>query len=96
MYENGRLVRFDIIDDSYIWSEIYTYSVDIKKEVECRKYYYVPDLKGSKKSIPVGIIGSPAQLFIMNIELDSQEQVIKIEQSELIEGQRVLIYTYEK
>jgi hypothetical protein len=92
MYENGKLKRFDIIDNSCLWSEIYTYNSDNNQKLECRKYYYVPDLKGSEKSIPIGIKGSPAQLFIIDIELDNQEKIIKIEHSELINGQKVLTY----
>ena len=96
IYENGKLKRFDIIDNASIWSEIYTYSVDNNKKVECKRYYYVPNLKGSQNSIPIGIKGSPTQLFIMDIELDSQEKVIKIEHYELVEGKKVLSYVYEK
>jgi hypothetical protein len=96
MYENGKLKRFDIIDNSYMWSEIYLYNADNSQKVECRKYYYVPNLKGSDKSIPLGIKGSPAKLFIMDIELDNQERVIKIEHNELIDGQKILTYTYKK
>ena len=96
IYENGKLVRFDIIDNSYMWSEIYTYNFDNNRKVECKRYYYVPNLKGSTKSVPIGMKGSPAQLFIMDIELDNQGKVVKLEHSELIEGQKILTYTYEK
>jgi len=96
IYENEKLVRFDIIDNSYMRSEIYTYNSDNNQKVECKRYYYVPNLKGSKKSVTVGMEGSPAQLFIMDIELDNQGKVIKIEHNELIEGQKVLTYVYEK
>lgn len=96
IFENGRLKRFDIIDNLCMWSEIYSYNPDNNKKIECRKYYYVPNLKGSKKTIPIGIKGSPAQLFIMDIELDSQERVIKIEHNEFIDGQKVLNFIYEK
>jgi len=40
--------------------------------------------------------GSPAQLSIMDIELDNQGKMVKLEHSELIEGRQVLTYTYEK
>ena len=96
IYENGILKRFDIIENSSIWSEIYSYNPDSNQKIECRKYYYVPNLKGSDKSIPVGKKGSPAQLFIMDIDLDNQKKVIKIEHNELIDGQKVLTYTYKK
>lgn len=96
IYENGRLKRFDIIDSSYMWSEIYLYNPNNNQKVVCEKYYYVPNLKGSKKSIPVGAAGSPAQLFIMNIDLDNQGKVIKIHQYEIIENQKVLTYIYNK
>lgn len=96
IYENGILKRFDIIENSSIWSEIYSYNPENNLKIECRKYYYVPNLKGSDKSIPVGIKGSPAQFFIMDIELDNQEKVVKIEHNELIDGQKVLTYIYEK
>ena len=95
-YEKGNLKRFDIIDNSFMWSEIYTYNSGNNQKIECNKYYYVPNLKGSKKSIPTGIKGSPAQLFIMDIELDNQGNVIKIEHNEFIDGQRVLTYIYKK
>ena len=96
IYENGKLVRFDIIDNSCMWSEIYTYNSDNNQKVECKQYYYVPNLKGSAKSVPVGMKGSPMQLFIMDIEIDNQGKVVKLEHSELIEGQKILTYTYEK
>ncbi|MCL2245719.1 MAG: hypothetical protein FWC10_01200 [Lentimicrobiaceae bacterium] len=96
IYKNGKLERFDIIDNSSIWSEIYTYNPNDNQNVECRKYYYVPNLKGSKKFIPIGIEGSPARLFIMDIKLDNQGKVIKIEHNELIDGRKVLTYIYEK
>lgn len=95
-YEKGNLKRFDIIDNSSMWSEIYTYNSDNNQKIECNKYYYVPTLIGSKKSIPIGAKGSPAQLFIMDIELDNQGKVIKIEHNEFIDGQRVLTYIYKK
>ena len=96
IYENGILKRFDIIENSSMWSEIYSYNTDSGKKIECKKYYYVPNLKGSEKSIPIGVKGSPAQLFIMDIELDNREKVIKIEHNELIGGQKILTYVYEK
>ena len=96
IYEKGKLKRFDIIDNSSMWSEIYKYSSDNIHKVDCSKYYYVPNLKGSDKSISIGTKGSPAQLFIMEIELNNQEKVIKIEHYEFIEGQKVLTYTYNK
>ena len=96
IHENGKLVRFDIIDSGYMWSEIYSYNLDNKLKVECKRYYYVPGLKGSKKSVPVGMKGSPAKLYIMDIELDDKGKTVKIEHYELIEGQKVLTYVYEK
>ena len=96
IYENEILKRFDIIDNSSMWSEIYSHNPENYQKIECRKYYYVPFLNGSDKSIPIGIKGSPAQLYIMDIELDKQEKVTKIEHHELIYGQKVLTYTYRK
>ena len=96
IYENGSLKRFDIIDSSYMWSEVYSYNPDNNQKVECKKYYYVPNLKGSKKSIPIGTEGSPAQLFIMDVELDNKGKVIKIEHYEFIDSQKVLTYIYNK
>jgi hypothetical protein len=96
IYENGKLKQFDIIDNASMWSEIYTYNADNNKKVECKRYYYVPNLKGSQTSIPIGIKGSPTQLFIIDIEIDSQEKVIKVEHYELVEGKKVLSYVYEK
>jgi len=96
IYENGKPVRFDIIDNGYMWSEIYTYNAYNQQKVECKQYYYVPNLKGSKKSVPVGKQGSPVKLFIIDIELDNQGKVVKLEHSEFIEGEKVLTYTYEK
>jgi hypothetical protein len=96
IYENGILKRFDIIDNSAMWSEIYSHNPENYQKIECRKYYYVPVLKGSDKSIPIGIKGSPVQLYIMDLELDKQGKVIKIEHNELIDGKKVLTYTYKK
>ena len=48
MYKNGKLVRFDIIGNDDLWSEIYTYNPNNNLKVECKKYYYVPNLHGSK------------------------------------------------
>ena len=96
VYDNGKLVRFDIVDNSCMWSEIYTYNSDNNQQVECKRYYYVPGLKGSNKSVPVGMKGSPAQLSVMDIELDNQGKLVKLEHSELIEGRQVLTYTYVK
>ncbi len=96
IYENGKLARFDIIGNSSMWSEIYTYNPNDDKKVECKQYYYVPNLNGSSKSIPLGMKGSPAQLFIMEIDLDSKGKVVKIEHSEFIEEQKILTFTYKK
>ena len=96
IFENGILKRFDIIGNSSLWSEIYSYNPENIQKIECRKYCYVPDLKGSKKSIPIGIKGSPAQLYIMDVELDNLNKVINIEHNELIDGQKVLTFIYKK
>ena len=96
IYKNGRLKRFDTIGSSHLWSEIYSYNPDSNKKIECRKYYYVPNLKGSKKSVPIGNTGSPAQLYIMDIELDNLGKVVKIEHYDFIEDQKVLTYVYNK
>ena len=96
IYENEKLVRFDMIDNAYMWSEIYTYNAESNQKIECKQYYYVPNLKGSKKSVPVGRKGSPVQLFIIDIEIDNQGKVVKLEHSEFIEGEKVLTYIYEK
>jgi hypothetical protein len=94
MYENEKLIRFDIIDNSSMWLEIYTYNPTNNQKVECKQYYYNPNLNESKKSIPVGMKGSPAQLFIVDLELDNQGKVMKLEYNEFIEGNKILTYSY--
>jgi len=91
LYENEKLKRFDIIDSGSMWSEIYTYSTENNNKVECKRYYYVPHLAGSQHSIPIGEKGSPAQLWIIDIELDSRDKVIKLEQYEFTGGKKVLL-----
>jgi hypothetical protein len=96
IYEKGKVKRFDIIDNSSMWSEIYKFNPENNYRIECSTYYYVPNLKGADKAIPIGTKGSPARLYLMDIELNKQEKVVKIEHFEYIEGRKVLTYTYSK
>lgn len=96
IYDGDKLIRFDIIGSAHMWSEIYSYNPCDSKRVECKKYYYVPELKNSNKSIQVGQIGSPMRLFNMRIELDEKKNVVKIEHGEFINGKTEISYIYTK
>ncbi|SHI52048.1 hypothetical protein [Clostridium magnum] len=96
IYDGDKVVRFDIIGTGHIWSEVYSYDKHDSKKLECKQYYYVPNLKGSNKSIQVGETGSPMRLFNMEIELDEKKNVIRIEFGEFIKGKTEISYIYTK
>ncbi|SHI37675.1 hypothetical protein [Clostridium intestinale] len=96
IYDNDKLIRFDIMSSASIRSEIYFDDSYDSKKVHCDEYYYVPNLKGSNKSIQIGEIGSPMKLFNMIIELDEKRNVVKIEHGEFINGKTEMSYIYTK
>ena len=96
IYNDDKVVRFDIIGSGHMWSELYFYDEYDKNIIKCNQYYYVPNLKNSNKSIQIGEIGSPMKLFNMKIELDENNKVIRIEHGEFINGKTETSYIYTK
>ncbi|MDR0439369.1 MAG: hypothetical protein LBI59_00055 [Candidatus Accumulibacter sp.] len=93
IYEDGRLGQFDIVQGSSLWSERYEYGKDA---TTCRQYHYVPKLKGSDKSIPVGEKGSPARLFMMNFTMGENGRIDWLAQGEYIDGKAEMNFEYGK
>ncbi|MEQ8156394.1 MAG: hypothetical protein ABRQ25_16200 [Clostridiaceae bacterium] len=96
IYDDGKISRFDIIGSSHMWSEVYSYDSNYPNKIKCKEYYYVPELTGSDKSIPIGQPGSPMRLFEMEIEIDNNNNIIKIEHGEFINGNTELTCVYMK
>jgi hypothetical protein len=78
-YNDNKIIRFSHISGSSLWQENYTYSSLSDGLIVCDQYYYVPNLKDSSKSIPIGKTGSPAQLVRMNVYIDDNGKVIKVD-----------------
>jgi hypothetical protein len=93
IYEDDKVEQFDIIEGNSLWSERYEYGKD---RIRCRQYYYVPGLKDSDRSIPVGEKGSPAQLFVMNFTVDENSKIDWLEHGEYINGKVEMDFEYRK
>ena len=91
-YREGKIWRYSTITSNSLWQEVY----DFEKEncVECKNYYYVPNLIGSNKGIPLGQTGSPLQTWLAKI------YIIENKVSRLlyynISNKEELIYEYRK
>lgn len=64
-YRKGQIWRYSTITSNSLWQEVY----DFEKEnyVECKNYYYVSNLIGSNKEVPLGETGSPLQAWLAKI-----------------------------
>lgn len=96
IYDGDKVVRFDIIGSRGIWSELYSYDDNNIRKIKCKQYHYVQGLSGTSNSIPVGQEGSPMKLIEMEIELDDDNNVIKIEGGYFINGKTELECVYMK
>ncbi len=90
-YKNDKLYKYSQIDSNSLWQEVY----EFKNEnlAVCYRYYYVPNLAGSNKAIPLGEKGSPAKAFRLELSLN-RDKVIKILMYEFPRNK--LVYTWEK
>jgi hypothetical protein len=95
IYEDNRIMRCDLIYGSHLWSEIYDYKNIALNLIRCTQWYYVPGLKGSDKSKKPGEPGSPARQWEMNIYVDADQTIIRLEYGELINGKVEISYIYE-
>jgi hypothetical protein len=93
IYEDEKIKQFDIIDSNSLRSEQYEYGKDM---ITCKQYYYVPGLKGSNKSVPIGEEGSPMKLYIINFKTDEDNKIYWLEHGEYRDGNLEIGYEYSK
>lgn len=65
----GRISIFAQIRDSVIWLEKYMYDVEAPSKVICEMWNYIPELSHSSKEKSVSETGSPAELWIYNLDI---------------------------
>ena len=80
--EHGRILIYARFDTAQVWLERYTYSTDNSQNAVCEFWNYIPNLSHSSKNKSVSETGSPAQLWIFELDLSNPKKV----NGELIES----------
>ena len=80
--DQGRVAIFAMIDTAQIWLEKYTYFEDDPNKVICEQWNYIPKLAHSDKSKSISETGSPASLWIYQLDLGNPKKIT----GELIES----------
>ena len=80
--EHGRISIYARFDTSQIWLERYTYSKINPQSATCEFWNYIPNLSHSSKNKSISETGSPAQLWIFELDLTDPSKV----NGELIES----------
>ena len=80
--EHGRISIYARFDTSQIWLERYIYPQNNPQIATCEFWNYIPNLSHSSKNKSVSETGSPAQLWIFELNLSDPKKV----NGELIES----------
>ncbi len=80
--ECGRISIYARFDTAQAWLERYTYSQNNPHSAICEFWNYIPNLSHSSKNKSVSETGSPAQLWIFELDLSDPKKV----NGELIES----------
>lgn len=91
-YKESKIWRYSTINSNSLWQEVYDFEKEIY--VECKNYYYVPNLIGSNKGIPLGQTGSPLQAWLAKIYM-IENKVSRLLYYN-ISNKEELIYEYRK
>jgi hypothetical protein len=95
-YNDNKVMTISHVSGNSLWQENYNYDSLADGFITCNQYYYVPNLKNSNKSIPIGENGSPAELARMKVYVENNSNVIKIDYYTFSNGNEIHRYTYEK
>ena len=71
----GRISLYARFDTAQIWLEKYTYSENDSENAICEFWNYIPNLSHSSKDKSVSETGSPAQLWIYELDLSDPQKV---------------------
>jgi hypothetical protein len=94
-YKGKKLMRCDFISSNSIWSEIYDYQKEKNNIILCKRFHYVPGLKGSDNSVPIGEPSSPMEQVNIEIKTESKKNIIVIKAGEFIKGKAKMSVIYK-
>jgi hypothetical protein len=94
VYEAGNIVRCDFLTDHSILTELYNYDEIKNNHITCVQIYYVPDQIDSDNSREPGELKSPARRFEIDIEINNQKEIRKLEYWEKVNGKRKVSLIY--
>ena len=80
--DRGRISIYARFDTAQVWIEKYFYSQNNPQSAICEFWNYIPNLSHSSKNKSVSETGSPAQLWIFELDLSNTKKV----NGELIES----------
>lgn len=80
--DRGRISIYARFDTAQVWIEKYFYSQNNPQSAICEFWNYIPNLSHSSKNKSVSETGSPAQLWIFELDLSNPKKV----NGELIES----------
>ena len=92
-YRESKIWKYSTIYSCALWQEVYSYKED--DYIECMNYYYVSKLAKSKKSVPLGQIGSPMQAWLAKIHI-SKNRIFKLSYYSISCKGEELIYDYRR
>ena len=72
---DGKISIFAQITDAELWIEKYAYNIESPNKVICEKWNYVPNLSYSNKSKSIWETGSPAELWIYNLDITDHNKI---------------------
>ena len=72
---DGKISIFAQITDAELWIEKYAYNIESPNKVICEKWNYVPNLSHSNKSKSIWETGSPAELWIYNLDITEHNKI---------------------
>lgn len=73
--DNGNVSTFIQINKYSMWIEKYTYPLDKQSVAICEQWEYVPNLSHSSKSKSIEESGSPAQLWIYELDITNHKKI---------------------
>ncbi len=73
--DNGNVSTFIQINNAEMWIEKYTYPSDLQFIAICEQWHYVPNLSHSSKSKSIEESGSPAQLWIYELDITNHKKI---------------------
>ena len=74
-YEQGRISIYSRFDTCQIWLERYNYPQNNPQRATCEFWNYVPELSHSSKDKLVSETGSPAQLWVFELDLGDMKKI---------------------